>query len=48
MPYDSYMVRHEDLEYVALHRERSMVAVIDVVDGGYTLLTAWPKEIDSR
>jgi len=48
MPYDSYMVRYEDLEYAVLHRERSTVAVIDVVDGGYTLRTAWPKEIDSR
>ena len=44
----SYVVRHEDVEYVVLRRERRIVAVVEMGDDDDRVLTEWPKEIESR
>ncbi|HEX6521118.1 MAG TPA: hypothetical protein VF070_14095 [Streptosporangiaceae bacterium] len=48
VPRDSYVVRHQDVEYVVLRNQRTIVAVIDIDDGSYTVLKSWPKEIEAR
>jgi len=48
IPLDSYVIRHQDVEYVVLRRQRSIVAVIDIDNGSYTVLETWPKEIETR
>jgi hypothetical protein len=45
---DSYVVEHQGVQYVVLRRQRNVMAVIDIADGGYTVLTTWPKEIERR
>ena len=48
VPRDSYVARHQDVEYVVLRCQRTIVAVIDTDDGSYTVLKSWPKEIETR
>jgi hypothetical protein len=48
VPRDSYVARHQDMEYVVLRCQRTIVAVIDIDDGSYTVLKSWPKEIETR
>jgi len=45
---DSYVTGHQGVEYVVLRRQRSIVAVYDIADGGYIALGTWPKEIETR
>jgi hypothetical protein len=44
----SYLTEHEGGQYVVLLHQRNVVAVVDIGDGDFTVLTRWPKEIVRR
>jgi hypothetical protein len=47
-PRDSYVTEHKDIVYVVLRVKRETLAVIDATDGNFTVVSPWPKEIETR